>query len=312
MNGPYKSTNQTPRKQNAQARNNYAQIAAYKNKSVRELVTPEGVDLKIRLADQGARAGAFIIDLIIMLITLIALTIGAAYAFGGMGFNSDGEVVSIIWILFFFFLRNFYFTAFEITPKAATPGKRLMKIRVASRKGDRLTAPAVFSRNAMRELEFFLPLSFIFSGQQGVEGLITLLGLIWSCIFLFFPLLNRDRLRAGDLISGTWVIESPRPILSRDLTDTDSVPEVSGKFTEAQLSAYGVHELHVLEDVLRRNDLDTIQAVAKRIRVKIDYERDPNERDLAFLKAYYRALRQKLETQLMFGKRKTDKFDTTA
>ena len=287
----------------------YSLINSYKNKSLRELITPEGVDLKIRLADQGARAGAFIIDVLIILIAIIVLSIGAAFAFKGSSFNDDGEVVAIIWILLFFFLRNFYFTAFEITPKAATPGKRLMKIRVASRKGDRLTAPAVFARNAMRELEFFLPLAFIFSGQAGVEGWITLFGLIWSCVFLFFPLFNRDRLRAGDLIAGTWVIESPRPILSRDLADTNQTEDLSGKFTEAQLGAYGVHELHVLEDVLRRNEAQTIQAVALRIRGKIDYENDPNETDRSFLQSYYRALRQKLETQLMFGKRKTDKFD---
>ena len=289
----------------------YGLMNSYRNKSLRELITPEGVDLKIRLADQGARAGAFIIDVVIMIIALIALSIGAAYAFRDLSFNDDGQVIEIIWILLFFFLRNFYFTAFEVTPKAATPGKRMMKIRVASRKGDRLTAPAVFTRNAMRELEFFLPIAFIFSGQVGVEGWITLFGLIWSGVFLFFPLFNRDRLRAGDLIAGTWVIESPRPILSRDLADTHQAEDVSGKFTEAQLDAYGVHELHVLEDVLRRNEAQTIQAVALRIRGKIKYENDPNETDKAFLSSYYRALRQKLETQLMFGKRKTDKFDKT-
>ena len=40
----------------------------------RELVTPEGVTLHLRLASAGSRAGAFTIDAVIMLATLIALT----------------------------------------------------------------------------------------------------------------------------------------------------------------------------------------------------------------------------------------------
>jgi len=40
---------------------------------------------------------------------------------------------------------------------AATPGKRILGIRVAARNGKALTAEAVFARNAMRELEVFLP-----------------------------------------------------------------------------------------------------------------------------------------------------------
>ena len=48
----------------------------------RELVTPEGVTLHLRLASAGSRAGAFTIDAVIMLATLIALTIGAVLLLG--------------------------------------------------------------------------------------------------------------------------------------------------------------------------------------------------------------------------------------
>jgi len=279
---------------------------------VRELITPEGVDLKVKLADVGARFGAFCIDIGIMIISLIALTWGLAQAAGDMDSLEDGEFFMVIWFLIFFFLRSFYFMFFEIRPKAATPGKMLMKIRVASRNGDRLTAPAVFARNAMRELEFFLPLSFFFSQGGDVSGMIATLGLIWGCIFLFFPLFNKNNLRAGDLIGGTWVIQSPKPILIADLVEPESQPNTAEgfKFSSEQLSAYGVHELHVLENVIRDADLETIIAVAKRIRKKIDWERGKQERDVTFLKAYYAALRKHLESQMMFGKRRKDKFDT--
>jgi hypothetical protein len=50
-------------------------------------------------------------------------------------------------------------------------------------------------------------------------------------------------------------------------------------------------------------------AVAERIRCKIAWYKAPDERDEAFLSAYYAALRGRLETQLLFGRRRKDKFD---
>jgi uncharacterized RDD family membrane protein YckC len=60
-------------------------------------------------------------------------------------------------MLGFFMLRTFWFIGFELGSRAATPGKRLMGIRVVARDGGRLTADAVVARNLIRELELFLP-----------------------------------------------------------------------------------------------------------------------------------------------------------
>ena len=48
----------------------------------RTLVTPEGIDLQLSLADAGQRAGAFLLDLIIMLGALILLTVAVGAAAG--------------------------------------------------------------------------------------------------------------------------------------------------------------------------------------------------------------------------------------
>ena len=53
----------------------------------------------------------------------------------------------------------------------------------------------------------------------------------------------------------------------------------------------------------------TMAAVAERIRTKIGWTPGPAENDADFLSAYYAALRGRLETRLLFGKRKKDKFD---
>lgn len=298
-------------------KNRRASMAAdhRQNRHKRSLVTPEGVDLKIDLADVGARFGALTIDVIIIFVSLIAasyLILGGVGTLAGIDGELAANVGVSLFILVFFFLRSFYFMFFEMGPKAATPGKRLLKIRVAARGKPRLTANAVFARNALREIEFFLPLSFIFmsQGAYAVDGWIKVLGMIWTGIFLFFPLFNKDNLRAGDLIAGTWVVKAPKPILAEDLAA--KADHVNGQFafTAAQIDAYGVKELHVLEDVLRARDPETVKDVAFRIRRKIGWISDSaNEQDADFLQAYYKALRGTLETKLLMGVRRTDKFD---
>ncbi len=303
-------------KQPKPSRNSFSKSTYNPDKNVRTLVTPEGIDLRLRIADGGARVGGFIIDLVIMIVTLIAINFFLSYATIGMK-DTGKEIVVAVWLLFAFFLRNFYFMFFEMRPKAATPGKMLMKIRVANRRGGHLKANAIFARNAMRELEFFLPLVFLlsvmFGLNQGVNGWLTWIGLIWSFIFLLFPLFNKDRLRAGDLIAGTWVVKSPKPILSKDLA---AAPKTKGRyiFSQQQVDAYGVKELHVLENVLRKRDPKTVEEVTARIMTKIEWpDTDKTDNSHAarceFLNAYYAALRGKLETKLLFGVRRTDKFD---
>ena len=46
-----------------------------------------------------------------------------------------------------------------------------------------------------------------------------------------------------------------------------------------------------------------------RIRNKIDWWSRPDETDRGFLEAYYAALRGRLETNLLMGKRRRDKHD---
>lgn len=269
----------------------------------RELITPEGIDLKLVLGEAGERAAAFLLDLAIMVGALIALTIVLVLVVPATKFT-EGEMVVAIWLLFFFFLRNFYFVAFELTPRAATPGKRALGLRVAMRDGGPLTAEAIFARNAMREIELFLPLYFLFSSGFGVDGWIDLLGLLWCGVFVLFPLFNKDRLRVGDLVGGTWVVRAPKRVLDVDLAEKD-VPETS--FPREALEAYGIKELNVLEDVLRRRDPVVMRAVAERICAKTGVQQ--KGMDAEFLQTYYTALRRHLESRLLFGRRRRDKFD---
>jgi len=174
-------------------------IEARADSGVRSLVTPEGVDLRVRLATVVERAVALVIDLTIMVGSLLVLTIAVGSALVSSPLGASSNLVAMIWLLGFFVLRNFYFTLFEGGRRAATPGKRLMGLRVVARDGAALSTDAVVARNAMRELELFLPLVFLFSRGNAVENWTILAGIVWCFVFVLFPLFNRDRLRAGDL-----------------------------------------------------------------------------------------------------------------
>ncbi|HEY1753438.1 MAG TPA: RDD family protein [Caulobacteraceae bacterium] len=288
---------------------------------LRQFVTPEGVDLRLRIGSAGERAAAFLLDALFIVLALVALTLLTVFAFNAIGAlgaadvkNGLGEAMGIVWLLGAFALRNGYFVLFELSPRAATPGKRIMALRVAARDGGRLTAEAVFARNAMREIEVFLPLTFLLASGLGatdpIGGWLVLLGLIWTGGFALFPLFNRDRLRVGHFVAGTWVVKAPRERLSIDLLDAQGALAADHyAFAPEQVGAYGIKELHVLEDVLRRKDRKTMAAVADRIRAKIGWRPREDETDAAFLAAYYGALRARLETQLLFGRRRKDKFD---
>jgi uncharacterized RDD family membrane protein YckC len=276
----------------------------------RTLITPEGVDLRLKLATAGQRAGAFMIDFMLLIAILIGFTIAliaAGLGTAGAGGTEGLQVVAVIWLLGFFLLRNFYFIAFEVGRRSATLGKRWTGLRVVARDGGRLTADAVIARNMMREIEIFLPLSFL-AGGGGADGLMSLVGFLWAGIFLFFPLFNRDRLRAGDIIAGTWVVHAPRHKLETDLTDGSEEHRQAFAFTDAQLAAYGEYELQTLETVLRSNNEETMATVSNTIRTKIGW--DGSEENEAFLRAYYAALSARLERGMLFGTRRRDKFDT--
>ena len=286
----------------------------------REIVTPEGVVLPIQVASAGSRAGALMLD--ILIIVGIAIIIGIAMGMVQSLFSRLGAVggpamqfLQITGIVLGFLLRNAYFLYFELGERGATWGKRSVGIRVASHDGGRLTAEAVIARNLLRDIELFLPLMFMavlsIMGQAG--GITLWLGFLWVAVFLFFPLFNRDRMRCGDLIAGTWVIEAPRTDLSAVVTPSDSgygadaAVQARYQFTDEELSVYGEYELQTLEKVLRASNPDALVSVCAAICRKIGWNPGAGEERL-FLEAYYTQLRARLESDMRFGKRRADKY----
>jgi uncharacterized RDD family membrane protein YckC len=275
----------------------------------RAIVTPEGVPVTVELADHGERLTAFIIDFVIW--TLLTLLAYLPLLF--MVVRRDAALLAMSVVLFVgFVVRNLYFIHFELAWRGATPGKRLVGLRVIDRRGGPLLPSAVVARNLTREVECFIPLGILLSwgaAKQGTPNWEHLFIAIWLLFFAALPFVNRDRMRGGDLIGGTMVIALPRRVLSGDLVERVA----QYVFSEPQLRAYGAFELQVLEELLRRpKSLETtrvLEEVRDKICHKIGWTTPvpPADTEL-FLREFYTAQRAFLEREQLFGKPRADKY----
>jgi uncharacterized RDD family membrane protein YckC len=281
----------------------------------REIVTPEGVAIPVELADYGERLSAFFLDFVFQLVAIIVIVLSlvAVTRTAGSASGLTAGKIAVALVLFIYFLiRNMYFIYFEIAWRGATPGKRVVGLRVIDRQGGPLLPTAVIARNLTREVEMFLPLGVLLSGGGNAEGGVDWEQLslaIWMLFFALLPAINRDRMRGGDLIAGTIVIALAKRALSSDLVEG----MVHFAFTEQQLRAYGAFELQVLEELLRRPDSADAERVLNDVCDKICHrigwtEPVPPSQVALFLRDFYTAERAFLEREQLFGKGRADKY----
>jgi uncharacterized RDD family membrane protein YckC len=313
--------------------------ASLEKARIHPVLTPEGLSLPFVVGSAGDRIVAFLFDnLLIFLATLgvwVLGGIGASLGLKELGFSFALLVSFLLW--------NFYFIYFEAHRGGVTFGKRKADLRVISRDGGPLTAEAVVARNLMRNLEFQMPLLVFLAPDQMLPEAPAwgrLIAAVWLLAFAFMPLFNKDRLRCGDLVAGTIVVKAPAAVLLGDLTDRGvgrsgerqerpaarwSPPQPTPAFapaepvaeefpfTRQQLDIYGIHELQVLEDLLRRDDqgvLDgrILEDVCDKIKIKIGWPRERwDVQPRRFLDAFYRAQRGRLEQKMLFGQRQERK-----
>ena len=305
-------------------------VVAHSIRRSRTMVTPEGLALPVTVASRAARAGALTLDVFIIIGGLIAFHLLINWIAGGLlegtAFDPAAapraaqEFLQILLVIVSFVTWYGYFLVQELGPRGATLGKRMVGIRIASRSGGRLAPEAVIARNLLRDIELFYPLflalGLLLVSIEGDEiGPLAWAATAWFALFALFPFFNRDALRAGDIIAGTWVVEAPRARLAATLSTqgaaaTRGASEVTGaryEFGEAELSVYGEKELQTLEKMLRESQPEALAAVHAAICRKIGWNPGAGD-ERAFLEAFYAQLRAKLEGDMRFGKRKADKF----
>jgi len=272
------------------------------------ITPPEGVPVRFEIATIAARFGAQLADVGLTVAASFALTILLAL----LPFNLD-DATLVVFFLLMLAIRAPYYIASELFWNGQTLGKKSVRLRVLSADGRGLSTHSVVIRNLMKEVEVFVPGSMLLSGQSLGWFWGTVL-LVWIAIVLGVPLLNRQRLRIGDIIANTIVVHDPKPELLPDLTD--GAGDEAFVFSAAQLEHYGRFELQTLETLLRRHPLSdadkapdpSIVAVTQQICTKIGYEEPvPDSRALAFLHAFYKAQRAFLESRQVFGDVRDDK-----
>lgn len=225
----------------------------------RNLISPEGVPLEIQVAGAIERFGAFVLDMMLMGLIILVVDIFLGL-FMSKVLDADSEVIGTMILFVAFVVRNCYFLHFELTWQGRTPGKKACSLRVINRNGGELTPAAVIARNLTREVEFFLPLTLLFtlSPDGTVWRHLTALG--WVMIIATLPLWNSGRLRAGDLIGGTQVIAMPQRVLLADLSLEAAAARAAGTVSLAGAAAPGPRPVTV-EDL--RPAAHTLQAQAE-------------------------------------------------
>lgn len=149
--------------------------------TVRSVATPEGVELNLRLAGPVGRAYAWLIDLFLRLTGMLVFWLLLAPL---------GRLGQGVWLIVWFCVEWLYPVAFELWSGGATPGKKLMGLRVVNDDGTPVSRGASVTRNLLRAVDF-LPLFY------GL-GLVAMV-------------LNRDFKRLGDVVAGTVVVYVERP-----------------------------------------------------------------------------------------------------
>jgi uncharacterized RDD family membrane protein YckC len=156
--------------------------------------TPEGILLELRPAGLSARCYAFVLDWLVRLVVVYVAGMATA-VMGGVGVG--------FWLILFFALEWFYPVVFELGRSGATPGKKVMGLKVVMDNGLPVTPAASFTRNLLRVADF-LPLCYGFA--------------------IVSMLVRRDCKRLGDLAAATLVVHQPRAAPKVRLETVTPVP----------------------------------------------------------------------------------------
>jgi uncharacterized RDD family membrane protein YckC len=138
--------------------------------------TPEGIELVQRPAGALSRSLAYAVDLGLRMALMMAASMVLARVRG---------VGTALFFVLYFLVEWFYPVLFELLPGSATPGKRVLGLKVVMDSGLPVTPAASLLRNLLRTVDF-LPVAYGF-------GLLSML-------------LRADFKRLGDLAAGTLVV----------------------------------------------------------------------------------------------------------
>lgn len=159
--------------------------------TLQKIEIAEGVEIQLHVAGPLARGQAFLIDVLIKAgvwlagsIALSLIGVMIIVAFGGKTGSGVNNGLGIIWG---FVLEVCYSIGFEVSPWSATPGKRIVGLRVIRTSGAPITWHQAVVRNMLRVIDL-----------MGITGVV-------AC------LVNDRFQRLGDLAADTLVVYADPP-----------------------------------------------------------------------------------------------------
>ena len=149
--------------------------------------TPELVSIEMPIAGIGSRFVALLIDTLIWLVAMAALSLILWILRPGIGAFSrlSAQWITAVYVLISFLLNWGYFTLFEAFWGGRTPGKRIAGIRVIQRSGRAIGLLESMARNFIRYID---QIPFFYA-----VGVIAVFS-------------TRHHQRLGDLAAGTLVV----------------------------------------------------------------------------------------------------------
>lgn len=165
--------------------------------TVREVITPEGVALRLPAAGPWLRGLAWLID---------ALLRYAVFVLGVLLFSVLGQSGMGLVLILLFVLTWGYPVLFEVLRDGQTPGKRSMGLRVVREDGAPVGWQASMVRNLLRVVDA-LPVGYGF----GVA----------------VSLLDPAGRRLGDIVAGTLVIHAPPASARKAIAPVAAAQDVS-------------------------------------------------------------------------------------
>ncbi len=164
-----------------------------------DIVTPENISFRYRVAGPFRRLPAFFIDLLLRLGIWFAIS----FFLGLIGFfNAAGGGLAIaVMLILIFVMEWLYGGLLETYWNGQTVGKRVMGIRVLSIDGQPINGLQAMMRNILRFADMMplIPYAALFEQESALAIPTFVIGLI-------APLLNRRFQRLGDIVCGTMVV----------------------------------------------------------------------------------------------------------
>lgn len=203
-----------------------------------KIETPEGIELGIRIAGPIVRGIAFLIDSTIKMLVYITLYFIVIFSYIGFGESGFNVVVGML-LIFIFFFEWFYAVLFEIYANGATPGKKIMGIKVVYDSGVPVSWSASLTRNIVRFVDMF-PFLYFFP----------------TCgVGLLFILFGKRFKRIGDIAAGTVVVYAKEKISTARIMEAEVLVPHQQLTLEEKKSIVMFSERHDIMTVSRAAEL---------------------------------------------------------